>query len=696
MMDEIRVLIALSLRSLVSHKIKSAIVGLIMLSGTFLLVLGTAILDSIEHSMARSIVSSLVGHLQVYDAEAEDELALFGGFGFGSEDLGEIEDFGRVKGALMAVDNVEAVVPMGISATTTSAIGELEQALEALRLAIDRGDEAKTAEATAEVRALLDLMHGERTRRGEIEVLDEGDRQEAAIVEEARSERFWADFERDPAAGLERLDTRVAPLSAEGQLLYLRFLGTDLQLFSQSFDRFRIVDGEMVPPGKKGFLISKRIHERQIKHKVARELDEIHSAVVDKGQRIDEDTRLQDRIRRNARQHRLIVVQLSPDDALAVEEKLRGLLPKEQGDLSALIQAFLTVDDDNLEARHAFFYAEIAPRIRLYTVNVGDVITLRSFSRTGYIKAVNVKVYGTFTFEGLERSDLAGATSLTDMITFRELFGQFTAEQAAEMSEMKREVGVKEIDRESAEAALFGGGGALEVEGKGGAGGFDEFEGVDLKRQAQEAGGTYTQEDLDEGMALSAAILLKDPDRMSETMARIEEVSAEAGLGLQVVDWQSASGMVGQFIAVIRGVLYVAIFIIFLVALVIMNNSMIMATMERVGEIGTMRAIGAQRGFIMAMFLVETVVLGLLSGGLGALLGAGFITWLGSVGIPATADVLVLLFAGPRLHPFVGVSHMLLALGVILVVSLGSTLYPAWVATRIQPVEAMRRKDQGG
>ena len=46
--------------------------------------------------------------------------------------------------------------------------------------------------------------------------------------------------------------------------------------------------------------------------------------------------------------------------------------------------------------------------------------------------------------------------------------------------------------------------------------------------------------------------------------------------------------------------------------LVIINNSMVMATMDRMVEIGMMRAIGAQRRFVRAMYMLETIALTLL------------------------------------------------------------------------------------
>jgi len=57
---------------------------------------------------------------------------------------------------------------------------------------------------------------------------------------------------------------------------------------------------------------------------------------------------------------------------------------------------------------------------------------------------------------------------------------------------------------------------------------------------------------------------------------------------------------VGQFVTMIRAVLYISVLIIFAVALVIINNALVMATLERMPEIGTLRAVGAQRRFCSA------------------------------------------------------------------------------------------------
>ena len=105
----------------------------------------------------------------------------------------------------------------------------------------------------------------------------------------------------------------------------------------------------------------------------------------------------------------------------------------------------------------------------------------------------------------------------------------------------------------------------------------------------------------DAGVALNAAVILDDPRRIAETMPLLVDAAAKAGMKVKAVTWLEASGIVGQSMGLLRMVLYLAVLIIFAVALVIINNAMVMATLQRVKEIGTMRAIGAQRRFVLVL-----------------------------------------------------------------------------------------------
>ncbi|HEY1533941.1 MAG TPA: hypothetical protein VGF76_07975 [Polyangiaceae bacterium] len=50
-------------------------------------------------------------------------------------------------------------------------------------------------------------------------------------------------------------------------------------------------------------------------------------------------------------------------------------------------------------------------------------------------------------------------------------------------------------------------------------------------------------------------------------------------------------------------------------------------------------------------------------------------------------------FSGPRLYPLLASQNLALALSIVLVVSIVSSVYPAWIAMRISPREAMQSED---
>lgn len=698
-MGQLRLLLQVAFRNLFTSKINLLIGGIIFF-GTLLVVVGGALLDSMDDAMSRSIIGSVAGHLQVYSDRSKEELGLFGNMG-GEPDLAAVDDFSVIKPLLEKHPNVKTVVPMGTSGAMVMSGNTVDLLLARLRdLYRHRADGTatpelaeQTASLKAHVRQIVNLMESDLAARSNVLTTGSAEPVEVEALARARTDAFWDGFDQDPFGSLEFLENRIAPQLPDGTMLYLRYVGTDLDAFQQSFDRMELVDGQPVPKGQRGMLLSKLFYEEYLKLKTARRLDIIKRERDVNGKRIATDPELQRRVKENQQQLRELVLQLDPIKTKLATERLQRALDSKETHLEKLLAAFFATDDANFDTRYAQFYSDLVPLLELYRLRLGDSLTISAFTRTGYVQSVNMKIYGTYRFKGLEESALAGSLNLMDMISFRELYGYLTADKKAELDALQKESGVKAVARENAEEALFGGDSPQTLVADATPGLIDEQERMGAMGQLRRddlAKRVYSQQEIEKGMVLSAAVILKDPTKLHQTMEELRQVAKDAGQPLRVVSWQQAAGIIGQFVLMAKLVLYFAVFIIFVVALVIINNAMMMATLQRVREVGTMRAIGAQRSFVLGMVLVETLLMGLVFGAGGALLGSGIMTMLGNAGIPAGNEALYFFFSGPRLYPSLSVGNLVAAFVIVLVVSSISTLYPAFLATRVSPLRAMQ------
>ena len=776
MLNKAIVLVRIAVANIFSSML-NVFVGLVLLFGSALLVVGGSVFGTLDDALSKSIVGSIAGHMQVYGAKSKDPLELYGKMDGTDSDLTPIDDYKALKTKLLTVPNVERVVPMGASTALVASGNTIDLTLEKFRSLVNAKDTLSPEEYEKQKNSLI----GHVRQMGEVlskdiersrELSNDDDTEAKAALATARSDEFWSSFDADPLGHLEVLENKLAPVMTDADLLFIRFIGTDLAAYQKTFDRMTIVEGTAVPEGHRGILLPRFFTEEYLKLKNARRLDKIREG-RESGRTIAEDKELQRFVRENQAQTREIVLQLDTIATTEVIKKLQDFLKVNDAELPALLTRLFTVDDDNFNARYDFFYKELAPKLSLYRVRVGDTMTLRSFGRSGAVNTVLVKVYGVFEFRGLEKSPLAGSAALTDLVTFRELYGYLTAEKKAELDALKAETNAKQVTRENAEADLFGGDGDVVEETT--ATTFDDKLPGGQSAKSRRLADTFPLEEIDDGVVLNAAVWLKDgsPYAQLETQREVERLlgteappvnqasldaakalvatnklsfplasaitqvvqleesrakndwkpEAEALLGLKsalkgdraqlsdaeiktvetllentrpktwVVSWNSAAGFLGNIIGFFRLALVAIVVAFAFFALIVVTIGMTIATLQRTPTIGTMRAIGAQRTFVIGMVFIETVMLALAFGLIGAGIGALGVGWLHSSGIPAFRDELYFFFSGPVLRPELTAAGVVTAIVVTLVVSVLSIIFPLVLATRVSPITAMQSSE---
>lgn len=120
-------------------------------------------------------------------------------------------------------------------------------------------------------------------------------------------------------------------------------------------------------------------------------------------------------------------------------------------------------------------------------------------------------------------------------------------------------------------------------------------------------------------------------------------------------------------------------------------NAMWMSVRERIKEIGTIRAIGAFRKQILAIFLLEALFLGLIFVGGSAILSTGLIFLLNSLHIPVSVEGARIFLMTDTLHFSISFPHIIMTVFLFCLIAMAGAFFPAWRASRLNPADALRQ-----
>jgi len=183
-------------------------------------------------------------------------------------------------------------------------------------------------------------------------------------------------------------------------------------------------------------------------------------------------------------------------------------------------------------------------------------------------------------------------------------------------------------------------------------------------------------------------VLLDDTANTGRVLARLEKEFPKGSSAVEFKPWNELADFYNKTVALYSRQMLVLKMIIGLIIILSIANTMTMNVLERTGEIGTLMALGAKGKEIMRLFLTEGFILGLTGGLTGLLLGFVLARVISSHGIPMPpAPGMSRGFSGEIRLTWTLLAN---AFSIAVLTSLLASLYPAWKASRLQIVDALR------
>lgn len=185
------------------------------------------------------------------------------------------------------------------------------------------------------------------------------------------------------------------------------------------------------------------------------------------------------------------------------------------------------------------------------------------------------------------------------------------------------------------------------------------------------------------------AIIINEGALEADVIANYESAYS----GDLVEDWRTLSPSIALMQDLYGNMLYVLMVIIMTALIFGIINTMLMAVLERMKELGMLMAIGMNKWRVFAMIMMETLFLAVIAAPLGLLSGYLTISYYRSVGVDLTnySEGLESFGYASILYPYITTDvYTIVTIGVMITAFLAA-IYPAWKAIKLKPVEALHK-----
>ena len=186
--------------------------------------------------------------------------------------------------------------------------------------------------------------------------------------------------------------------------------------------------------------------------------------------------------------------------------------------------------------------------------------------------------------------------------------------------------------------------------------------------------------------ATSWVILLSDTEQTSKSAHYLSEHLASKDF--EVIPWTALADFYNKTVVLFSRQVSVVKFIIGIIIVLTISNTQMMSVLERTTEVGTSLAIGVRRSVLMRMFMAEGILIGMAGGAVGVALGYLLAQLVSAIGIPMPPPPgMARGFLGEiQITPDLAIDALVLAL----VTTFLASLLPAWKASRMNIVDALR------